>query len=520
MAELTRNDTLVSSDQHPDYYFAANLMRVGRDCLEGEPRIKEARQAYLKHPSDIDTDSTAAVARYDRFIDGAEYDNAPAETKRSLLGKMRIADSDIELPERIEYLADDCDGDGRSLVSAIQSAVGRALMNKYDFLVVDYQGLGDADLDSVTIADVRAANPRAKIKQYSRENVVDWNFARINGVMQLEYIKLLERGYDFDKTTGQRVNIESYLILALDDDGNYYQQKEIFKEGVSDELSEPSYVSVSGSPLKWLPVFVVADEYLEAGEFPRSMGYLFPICLKSLDKYRVSAVYKEVQRSLAPTTFTGGWKEGDAKIFKEANNGREYIATGPTSVNNLPEGVTVDIVSGSAEMGDFQWYFDATDKKIRAMGGSVKSESVNMTATEADINATDQNAMLESLAHSTEEAFIMACQCCAMFEGLVSPDNMQDLDVSINLPRDFATPRLTVDEVRVIFEGRTNGAFSHAEMMRQLQNGGWLIEDIETVLAEMEMDMGDPVVARPVDSVNESVQNDDNPDDEQDNATV
>jgi hypothetical protein len=217
------------------------------------------------------------------------------------------------------------------------------------------------------------------------------------------------------------------------------------------------------------------------------MGILHPICDASLHRYRVSAVYKEVQRNLAPTTYTSGWKSGDNEVFKEANGGRSYIATGAGAVNNMPEGVTVDIHSASMEMEDFHWYFVENEKKIRSLGGSANEKASAMTATEAEISAADQNSLLETLANNLESGFKRAVSYCAMFEGLWKPDQVENnLDqISINLPRDFASPRLTVEEVRVLLEMRMQRVVSESELHRQLGNGGWLLEDAEAIIEEL-----------------------------------
>jgi hypothetical protein len=113
---------------------------------------------------------------------------------------------------------------------------------KWHLLVADYNGLSDVDLDSVSIADIELLAPRATIKQYARENVVNWHFDRVNGVMQLSWVQLLERGYKFDEESGEHEKLESYLILALDDNGDYYQQKVVYDEKGEKEKGDPSYL--------------------------------------------------------------------------------------------------------------------------------------------------------------------------------------------------------------------------------------------------------------------------------------
>ena len=477
----------LSITTHPDYDNATAELKKTRDCVLGSPFVKNEGYTYLPHPSQIDPNSQEQQIRYKEFKAGAEFPDDTAKTKRTLLGKMRFDDANIKLPDSLEYLEDNVDGDGTDSTTAMESSVGEALETKFHLLVTDYKGLSDVDLQSVSLADIEALDPRATVKQYPRESITNWNFSRIDGAMQLTYLQLLEIGYDFDLDTGTRDKIESYLILALDEDGNYYQQKKIVSGKSEVSEGERSYVTVNGSPLRWLPVQFVADEALNPGCLPRGYGFLHPIADACLSKYNVSAVYKEVQRNLAPTTYTSGWKAGDFEIFQEANGGRSYVATGAGAVNNMPDGVTSQILSVAMSMDDFHWYFNDADKKIQRLGGS-QSSDVQMTATEADIVATDQNALLNSIATSCENAWKMSFLYCGMFEGLWSQDNLESNsgEIKVNLPRDFATPRLTVEEVRVLLEMRQARTISEAELQRQLSNGGWLIEDAMKILEELD----------------------------------
>lgn len=477
----------VSITNHPDYDIAQPEIKKTRDCVLGSPFVKREGYLYLPHPSQIDPNSKEQQARYQQYKAGAEFPDDTAETKRTLLGKMRFSDAEVELPEKLEYLKSSSDGDGTDASTAMESSVGEALETKFHLLVTDYKGLSDVELQSVSLADIESLDPRATIKQYPRESINNWNFSRIDGVMQLTYLQLLEVGYDFDLDTGTRDKIESYLILALDEEGNYYQQKKIASGGKDVTEGDRSYVEVGGQPLKWLPVQFVADEPMTPGCLPKGYGFLHPIAEACLSEYNVSAVYKEVQRNLAPTTYTSGWKQGDVEIFQEANGGRSYVATGAGAVNNMPEGVTSEILSVSMEMDDFHWYFDSSAKKRQKLGGA-QSSDVQMTATEADIVAAGQNALLESIATSCENAWKMSFLYCGMFEGLWSPDDLESNadEIKVNLPRDFATPRLTVDEVRVLLEMRQARTISEKELQRQLSNGGWLIEDAMNILEELE----------------------------------
>jgi hypothetical protein len=316
------SDAIITAITHPDYDLVKNDLQAIRDCVDGSEQVKRKNYTYLPHPSQIDPTSTAQQVRYNCYLYGAEFDGFPDDTRREMLGKMKVNDSTLELPDKLDYLIDDSNGDGSSLSQAIEFAINNVIQTKWHILIADVKGAPEST-EGMSRADAAALNVRTTIKQYTRENVVNWNFARVNGVMQLSYIKLLELSDDFSAESGTHNKVENYLILALDAEGNYYQQTITANKGDGVESkSELNYPRVGGKLLGWLPIVVMADETLPENRLPIQLGYLNSICLASLHRYRVSADYKESQRNLAPTIMNSGWKQGDIDIFKEANNQR------------------------------------------------------------------------------------------------------------------------------------------------------------------------------------------------------
>lgn len=469
---------------HPLYSLNADDIQLVRDCVDGSTAVKRKAETYLAHPSDVDTTSDSAKKRYIKYLQGAEFDEYPAQTLQTLMGKLRFDDTAIELPDGIAILQQDVDGDGMSLLQALELSASNVTQVKFQVLVAEFSGLGALDPSQLSLADIQQLNPRPTVKQYTRENVVNWNSRRINGVMQLSFIALLERSQEFNQETYKHTDVYSYLILALDDDGNYYQKKIVYSSAGKQE-SEPSYVTVAGQPLKWLPVVVVSDEPVPAGMLPFKMGFLYRICAATLAKYRVSADYKETQRKLIPTIFSNGGQPGDADLFEQLN-GRKYIELG--GVNVLPNTQQATVLSANASMDDYHWYFAEQDRKIRQMGGSTPTSGSAMTATEADIQASEQNAMLQSLATNLENGWRRVLSYCAMFAGLWLPDAVEDnLDqIVLSMPRDFATPKLSVEEVRVLFEAMDRGAKTRDQVVFMLEQGGWDYQTAEETLAQLE----------------------------------
>ncbi|AIM40763.1 portal protein [Idiomarinaceae phage Phi1M2-2] len=469
---------------HPDYALNADEFITIEDCLEGEQAVKRKGFRYLPHPSQVDKDSPENQARYREYKAGAEYENAADKTRRTMLGKMRLADTTVKLPEGIEYLENDIDGDGTALVAAIEESISQTLPFKFQLLVADYSGLHDLPLDELSIADLERANPRAKVVQYTRQNIVDWRFDRVNGQMQLIFLRLREYRdpLNIASTEYEASLTDTYIELALDESGNYYQVKE-----VNGERSEPNYVKSGGQNLKWLPVQFVADAPMPKDRLPKQLGFLYSIITKSLHLYIKTAQMDEHQRALCPTNSTRGWTPAKWEQFKEIN-GRDYIARGGFATNNYPEGVDFTTESPENSLTSYFQKIDDLKKDIRMLGGDNETESAQMTAEEARMVASNQTALLESIAASAERAWRRIITYCAMFEGLISPEQVESEieDFVLDLPRDFSKPKLSTDEVRVLMEMRMNRDISQAEFHRQIKNGGWLISEVDAMQDELE----------------------------------
>lgn len=478
--------------ENTQYSNAKPYLKLVRDAVEGEPAIKRETTVYLKHPNAIDKTSPAQKLRYECYIDGAEFDGFPAETESGMLGQMLSGDIDYEFPDKIDYLFQDSDGDGIGIEGAAELIYRNLLEAKYHFLLAEYVGLTGLNTESLSVADIKKIKPRASIKHYDRESLIDWEFARINGVMQLTLAVLCESATTRDDEL-KKTEVKSYLVLALDENGDYHQKKYVQQttatsgtEYVQDGVE--IYPMVGGRRLKWIPCQIVVDSQIQAGKMPSGLGYLYPICALSLYRYRVSADHKEALRLMQPTTFTRGWKDGDKELFKEIN-GRDYIAFGAGVANNLPEGVEVDIQGLGVETEPFNTYYEQSELKIKALGGKIDTgkDGQAITATESASNSARNTAVMDKIVRNTEAALKRMVVYCGMFEGLWGADAIEEnLDkITLNLPKDFGI-KLTGEQVTSVLSAVTAGVIPKEEGTKILAQGKFTVSNVDELLSQLE----------------------------------
>lgn len=474
--------------EHEQYTRAKPWLKMVRDSIEGEPTIKWHRTIYLKHPNAIDQDSSQQRARYEAYLDGAEFKGFPAETEKNMLGRMLDGKPSIDLPEGIAHIENNSDGDGMPLNGAIEVCYKNLLEAKFYILLAEFQGLADVDTNQLSVADLQELSPLATIKHYTRESLIDWDFRRINGVMQLSLMVLVEQGDVRDPVTLTKENVKSYLVLALDEDGKYYQQKYIEGGGEAQKHGDPKYPEVDGKKLTWIPAEIVVDEETPAGKIPEGMGYLGPICAAALYRYRVSADYKEALRLIQPTLFTAGWKSDDWDLFKTLNE-RDYLAFGAGVSNNLPDGVTVEVTGLGVTTEPFLEYFKLNEREARALGAKIDdpTDQKAMSATQAAIMNAQSTAVMRNIVNNTEQSLRRVISYCAMFQGLWASDAVESNleQIQISLPKDFGV-RISPEEIMSVIQSVQAGIISKAEGTRKLVAGGFTVGEVEQIMMEIE----------------------------------
>ena len=469
------------------YTNASKALQAVRDCIEGEPTIKRHTTKYLKHPG-LNGESTESDARYSKYIEGAEFDGYPSSTESAMLGKMKASDADIEMPSGIEYLENNSDGDGTPMTALVEILYKNLLEAKYHILLAEMDSLASLDAESISVADLKSIDPKATIKSYTRESLIDWDYRTINGAQQLSLLILRED--ETVRDSGYAITtITTYLVLGLDDEG-YFQQKYI-NGGSGDYQAdgEKLYPQVGGKNLQWIPVQIVADESFEAGSIPKGLGYLYPICSRALSGYQVSADYKEALRFMQATLFTKGWKQGDYDQFKELN-GREQIEFGVGVANNMPNSVEVEVVGLGVQSEPYERYADKNEAKARALGATFDTtpKASNVSATEAGIAESNQTAAMSSIVNNIEDALLRMSSYCGMFMGLWSADDVEaNIDnIKIDLYNDFGKVKMSPEEVTATINTVNSGLISKDEGLKILVQGGFTVSDAETIEGQIE----------------------------------
>lgn len=148
------------------------------DACTGQHAIKRRGEEYLPRPNPSDF-SLEANQRYAQYLSRAVYYNAAGRTLSSLVGMAFNKWPEIVLPKALEYLNEDADGAGCSLIQSCQMALAELLKTGRGGLLVDFPVVENTAETSV--ADVKSGNAVATINLYPAHSIINWQTERVGG---------------------------------------------------------------------------------------------------------------------------------------------------------------------------------------------------------------------------------------------------------------------------------------------------------------------------------------------------
>lgn len=468
---------------HPDYASTIESVQMVRDAIEGEVVIKSAakRAVYLPNSVNVAIPKKERDFIYELYARRAEYDNIPANTLESLIGAITRQSNTYE--NISDLLLEDVDGNGLTLDELVKITCSELLTVRYCGFLAEHTDLAALGFDSnvVTRETAKRLNLRESIKQYNRESIINWDFKRINGALQLSYVVLKEQERVALPNSLETELTTSYLLLSLDEKGEYYQQRytESTVGGVTGSWSKQVYPTAVNGRFNFIPFeFCKLGDY-QKGIIPKDCGYIYRIATKAIYRYQISADMKQAMwYNGAPITYSTGWDSSSFEQYKEMT-GLDHIDTSPAAHVPLPTGATMGQVDWKAESSAYFTYLEKNAREIEALGGVFDTEmqSGEETATGRAIDAAERMGVLSNLLKNVEKTLKRMIQYAEMFRG-------NEVDPQITINREFTAMKLSPQDRGAILNEYSAGLITEQEAMRQLERGGVLVASAEDLLLE------------------------------------
>ena len=468
-----------------EYEWHLSVWRTIRDCLAGEKAIKEADQEwskglsgnnltndiicgqpiYLPMPNPGDQ-SPQNIQRYLQYKMRASFYGATARTLNGMSGMVFKSEPTFEMPEEMEYLADDVDGSGVGIIGQAHEVLRDVMSVGRAGLYVDYPAVNGG----VTKADVDNSGIRATINHYSAESILDWDSIRVGAASVLSYVKLKE----CEQVRQENYSLElcdRYRCLELVDNGGSYVYVVRVYDDAGDMISEYTPRDGAGNVFNHIPFYFIGSVNNRPciDEAP-----LQEIADLNIKHYRNSADYEESlftvgQPTLALMGMNQSWM--DANYPNGIPFGSRTAITGPTGctaslLQSQPNSMAYEGMKHKEEL------MISLGARLITDGGQAETAEAARIKHEADVSS------LSVIVANANMAYKMALSDVARFTYATPNESVTDSIVFI-IKDAFFSQRMTTTEAVELMALWQGGIISSEVAQSKLKEGGIISAEVE-----------------------------------------
>jgi hypothetical protein len=437
-----------------------------RDCIEGELRLKEAGQLYLRRPSGMTSQ------QYHDYLLGASFFAVAERTLRGLVGAATRHEPILELPPRLAPMRDAATFEGNSLQVLIEQALTEVLSVGRFAMVLDYPTETSSPLVTPHIATFEA------------EHILDWKEELVDGRQTLTMLRLHENNVELEDE-----GVEQHLLLTLEPAYTVRRLHVTTKrrgDGTSSiqevEVHDPITPEVNGRPLFEIPVVIVSPFNLKADvEKPPFLDLVN--C--NLAHWRNSADYEHALYLTAqPTPWIAGSIPAD-KVPTTIGSGALW---------HLPEGATCGMLEFTgAGIAAQKAAMEDKVSQMAALGARMvySGKGRNETSDTASLRVKDELSLLHSSVVMVEAALRKLLRIAAEWTQPGTADQ-----VVLKMHRDFTSAQMDPATLTALIKAWQAGAISHDTLLMNMKRGDLM--DVNRALDDekelIETDDRDPIL--------------------------
>lgn len=444
----------INDDVVPDGY---------AECFDGT-NVAVAKQPYLVRTPGMSDTTYNALKQLGRFL------NVTGATLEAMLGGVWRVEPTIELPESMEYMNENADGEGNSLKSLMRDQVADTLsMGRFGLLVEPPEQRLDNNGNPVETSrtDMQNGTVTTKIKPYTPESVLDWDTSIVNGVRKLSFVKLQEKIVT-RSTENFQVDCEYiYRFLVLDNDG-YYQQVFDTQDGTGSR-GEPLYIKgYDGNVLDYIPFFFSGSRNNDSSS---DNPPFYKLSDANIAHYNNDANNRLNLLLHATGTLIVTGTNSDLQGKEIALGGGNGLYLGETGSANL-----LQLQAGTA----LPEAIKADLENMVLLGAKLNAPDVQRTFGEAALSASQETALLSDVVSNCEESMIDAINAAI----LIQTGAEADFELSINR-QFFPVPMSAQDRAQWVMEIQ-QGLSSKFEFWAAKRKAGITTKTDEQIVKEVE----------------------------------
>lgn len=448
--------TLQASElYHEEYAEYIDIWKMISDVIAGKKAIDEEGDKYLPKPSGRSDNEYAAYQKR------AVLYNATARTMDGLLGALFRKDVKAIVPEELEYLLYNTDGEDNGINQFSKKVATQVISKGRQGILVDFPQASGVE----TLADERKANMKARIQSYTPESIVNWKVVKDGGLLKLTHVLLKEEEHRAKGHAFKFAKFTRYRVLELHEEGFYFIR--ILEESVNkDNKSVWTEVETivprlpNGELLDRIPFFFVGsiDNGAKVNKAP-----LYDLAQLNLSHYRNSADFEEALYMIGQPT---SWISGLNKDFIDENQNNIKIGSRITWL--LPSEAQVGLLESRADKQLLQKAMELKESEMLGLGARImqdNSSSGSESAESVSLRRSGESSQLSCIADNINAAMTEALKLCALWMGL------DPTGVKYSINKEFFSKRLTHQEITALVSAWQGSAISRTVLFDNLRKG-------------------------------------------------
>jgi len=455
--EKTSNGVRMSdvNTEHPEYKKKLSLWKTIEDCINGEADIKSEKEKYLPRPSAMSRDRDGNLA-YTSYITRAHFPDFTSKFLSGLTGITKINPPKVKLPSDLEYLIDDCDGEGTPLEVFFFQSVGQSLRSGRQLVFVD----------------VDQKNNRLKLVRYNAMELINWGVIdKVYNNRDADFFVLKEKVNSSDSIFSHEYEDQFRVIStsdALDNSGSKVFVSTVFDSDGND-IGESSVPTLFGVPFVGIPATIIGstDITINPDQIP-----LMGVSSCALQMYMKDAdLSNALFLTCNPTLCMSG-------VSQDENGGTANILVGSNVSITMEDSqarayYTKTDASGLAEVRlSIRTYLEEAKHAGSAL---LSGDQKGVESGEAlRIKAASTTASLSSVSQTVARGLEKVIRYMAEWT------NSDPLKVSISVDTDYLDNMLTPEYINQLVKLFEASIISHETAIDKLKEGRFLDEDVNT----------------------------------------
>lgn len=458
--------------KHPDVIKFTPVWKKCRAATDGQRAIKEGGMLYLRSLTEQKTDE------YEVYLDRASYVNATGRTVDAMVGGVFRKPLKHEVPDAITEWLDDINLADETLSDFAQNAVFEVIVTGRYGVLVEQPKAPDGPL---TVAERQSQGLRPYLVGYPTENIINWEYDRVNNRYQLVNIWLQE---DYKATNGEIKQQVKQLTL----NAGFYQQI-IWREGDGSWIVHETITPTKNSvPLTEIPFFAISSKKPTLKVSAPPIESLADV---NISHYKNSADLENgAHMAGLPTPYITG--------LNGAEDDKIYL--GSTTILTLPQDATAGFMQcGSEGFATIEKLMDRKEQQMAALGARMLApDKKQAEAVQThEIKRSGETSVLATLVGIVDRQLSRALAFAADWEGITGV-------ISIELNKDFFPVTFTAQELTAWTSALQSGAVSKETYFDVLKYSEW-ISDTLTYEQEQERIASDgPALASMTDPANDN----------------